>query len=95
MTLTTADLINPVYSSNPRLSKVQARETVAIILKIMQARLGSGVDVLLSGLGKFNAKAKSAGEEKNPQTGEAVMLGARKVVTLKPSRLLREQENGK
>jgi nucleoid DNA-binding protein len=31
----------------------------------------------MSGFGKFNAKAKVAGEERNPQTEEAVMLGAR------------------
>jgi len=37
MTLATADLINQVYSSNPRLSKVQAHKAVATILKIMQA----------------------------------------------------------
>ena len=47
MALTKADLINQVHSSSPKLSKVQAREAVETILKIMKASLGSGDDVLL------------------------------------------------
>jgi integration host factor subunit alpha len=95
MALTKADLINQVHPSNHKLRKVQAREAVETILKIMKANLGSGDDVLLSGFGKFDAKAKSARKWRNPQTDEAVMLEARKVVTFKPSRILREKVNGK
>ncbi|HKJ13408.1 MAG: integration host factor subunit alpha [Desulfobulbales bacterium] len=94
MALTKADLINQVHSSSPKLSKVQAREAVETILKIMKASLGSGDDVLLSGFGKFNVKAKSARKGRNPKTGEAMMLEARKVVTFKPSGILREKVNG-
>jgi len=94
MALTKADLINQVHSSSPKLSKVQAREAVETIRKIMKASLGSGDDVLLSGFGKFNVKAKSARKGRNPKTGEAMMLEARKVVTFKPSGILREKVNG-
>jgi len=60
----------------------------------LKGRLENGEDVLLSGFGKFNVKAKSARKGRNPQTGEAVMLEARKVVTFKPSGTLRKKVNG-
>ena len=95
MTLTKVDIISQVHATNPRMTKIQAREAVEIILRIIKSSLENGEDVLLSGFGKFNVKAKSARKGRNPHTGEAVMLEARKVVTFKPSRLLREKVNGK
>lgn len=70
MTLTTADLINPVYSSNPRLSKVQARETVTTILKIMQARLGSGDDVLCQDSGNLMQRLNQPGKREILKLGK-------------------------
>ena len=95
MSLTKLDLINQVYSSNSKLNKNQARKAVEAILKTMKVSLKNGDDVLLSGFGKFTVKAKSARKGRNPQTGKSVILEARKVVTFKPSRLLREKVNGK
>jgi integration host factor subunit alpha len=63
-------------------------------LYLLKGSLENGEDVLLSGFGKFNVKAKSARKGRNPQTGEAVMLEARKVVTFKPSGTLRKKVNG-
>ena len=94
MTITKADLINQVHASNSKLTKVQAREAVETVLKTMKASLENGEDVLLSGFVKFNVKPKSARKGRNPQTGEAVMLEARKVVTFKPSGILRKKVNG-
>ena len=96
MALTKADLLNKVYSSHQTtLTKKEARKAVETILRIIKSSLENGDDVLLSGFGKFNVKAKSARKGRNPQTGESVMLEARKVVTFKPSGLLREKVNGK
>ncbi len=95
MTLTKFDLINQVYASNPKLSKAHAREAVETILRIIKSSLENGDDVLLSGFGKFNVKAKSSRRGRNPKTGESLMLDAKRVVTFKPSGLLREKVNGK
>ena len=95
MTLTKVDLINQVYTSNPKMTKAHAREAIETILSIIKSSLENGDDVLLSGFGKFNVKAKSARKGRNPKTGQAVMLEARKVVTFKPSGLLREKVDGK
>ena len=95
MTLTKADLIDQVYASNPKMTKAHACEAVETILYLLKASLENGEDVLLSGFGKFNVKAKSTRKGRNPQTGEAMMLEARKVVTFKPSGRLRKKVNGK
>jgi integration host factor subunit alpha len=94
VTITKADLINQIHASNSNLTKAQAREAFETILKIMKNSLENGDDVLLSGFGKFNVKAKSARKGRNPQTGESVMLEARKVVTFKPSGILRKKVDG-
>ncbi|MBU4229131.1 MAG: HU family DNA-binding protein, partial [Proteobacteria bacterium] len=44
--------------------------------------------------GKFNVKKKNARRGRNPQTGDELILEARKVVTFKPSGLLRSRING-
>ena len=95
MTFTKADLIDKVYASNPKMTKAQAHEAVETILRIIKSSLENGEDVLLSKFGKFNVNAKSARKGRNPQTGESLILDARKVVTFKPSGLLRKKVNGK
>jgi len=95
MTVTKVDLIDQVYASNSKMSKARAREAVETFLLIIKSSLEKGDDVLLSGFGKFNVKDKNARRGRNPQTGESMMLGARKVVTFKPSGLLRKKMNSK
>ena len=95
MTFTKADLIDQVHATNSKMTKVQAREAVETILRIIKSNLESNEDVLPSGFGKFSVNDKSARKGRNPQTGQSLMLDARKVVTFKPSGLLREKVNGK
>ena len=95
MTITKADLINQVHATHSKLTKVQAREAVETILRTMKSSLESGEDVLLSGFGKFSVNDKTARKGRNPQTGESLMLNARRVITFKPSGKLRENVNEK
>jgi integration host factor subunit alpha len=95
MTFTKVDLIDQVHATNSKMTKVQAREAVETILRIIKSSLESNENVLLSGFGKFSVNDKSARKGRNPQTGESLMLDARRVVTFKPSGKLREKVNGK
>jgi len=95
MAFTKVDLIGQVKTTNPKMTKIQARETVETILRIMKDSLANGDDVLLSGFGKFNVQDKNARRGRNPQTGESMMLDARRVVTFKPCGKLRQKVNGK
>jgi integration host factor subunit alpha len=95
MTLTKADLVNQVYTANPGYTKAKAHDAVETILQTIKSSLENGEDVLLSGFGKFNVKDKSARRGRNPQTGNSLMLEARRVVTFSPSAKLRKKVNGK
>ena len=93
MTLTKADLVQKVYQ-NHNFTKAQAAETVEAFLQITKDCLKNGEDLLISGFGKFNVKQKKSRRGRNPQTGNELILGARKVVTFKPSGILRSKING-
>ena len=93
MTLTKADLVQKVYQ-NHNLTKAQAAEAVEVFLRISKGCLEKGEDLLVSGFGKFNVKEKNSRRGRNPQTGQELILDARKVVTFKPSGILRARING-
>lgn len=92
MTLTKADLVQNVYE-NHNLTKAQAADAVEVFLDIAKDCLKNGEDLLISGFGKFNVKNKNARRGRNPQTGKELILTARKVVTFKPSGVLRDKIN--
>lgn len=55
----------------------------------MKTSLTSGGDLHISGFGKFCVKEKNERLERNPATGDRLMLDGRKVVTFKCSGKLR------
>lgn len=93
MTLTKAELIQQVYRKHPSLTKIQATNSVEVFLAMSKHALISGEDLLLSGFGKFNVKDKKARRGRNPQTGDELILDARRVITFKPSGILRKKIN--
>ena len=92
MTLTKADLINRLYK-NEVMSKSEAVRIVETLLELIKGRLESGEDVLISGFGKFCVKHKKARRGRNPHTGDDLMLEPRRVVTFRPSGVLRRLVN--
>ncbi|OGQ96373.1 MAG: DNA-binding protein [Deltaproteobacteria bacterium RIFOXYD12_FULL_57_12] len=95
MTLTKADLVQQIYKTHNNLTKAQATDAVEALLQIMKECLAEGDDLLISGFGKFNVKGKKARRGRNPQTGEELILPPRRVVTFKPSGILRTKINDK
>lgn len=93
MTLTKADLVQEVYKRHDNLTKAQATDTVETLLKIMKDCLAGGDNLLISGFGKFNVKDKNARRGRNPQTGQELILEPRRVITFKPSGILRARIN--
>ncbi len=93
MTLTKADLVQQVYKNHDNLTKSQATESVEAFLRLSKDTLINGSDLLLSGFGKFNVRDKNSRRGRNPQTGDDLTLDARRVVTFKPSGLLRNKIN--
>ncbi len=55
--------------------------------------LARGEPVKISGSGRFAVRRKSARWGRNPQTGGALLIEARRVVTFRPSQSLKELLN--
>jgi integration host factor subunit alpha len=94
MTITKASLINSICN-NSNLPKQESMTTVESLLEIIKSTLASGEDVLISGFGKFCLKEKKERKGRNPETGDDMILDARRIVTFKCSGVLRDRINGK
>ena len=92
MGVTKARLIDAV-SESCDLPKELSSATVESLLEIIKRTLASGEDILISGFGKFSVKEKKQRKGRNPQTGDEMMMDARKVVTFKTSGVLRKKLN--
>ena len=93
MTLTKARLVQRVYEQNKTFTKKQATEAVESFFRISKDSLIGGSDLLLSGFGKFKLRDKNQRKGRNPKTGDDLMLEARRVLTFKPSGILRDRIN--
>ena len=93
MTVTKADLVQKIYETHANLTKTQSIDAVEIFLSISKSSLIAGNDLLLSTFGKFYVKDKKSRRGRNPQTGNELTLDARRVITFKPSGLLRAKIN--
>ena len=87
MTLTKAEIIQTVVD-NVGLNRREAAEMVDAFFEEICAALGSGDDVKLSGFGGFELREKAERPGRNPRTGEAALVTARRVVTFHPSQKL-------
>ena len=93
MTLTKTDLIKSI-SNDLNLPKNKSAALVDSILGIIESTLENGEDVMISRFGKFCVKDKSERKGRNPQTGNDLILGSRRVVVFKCSGVLREKVDG-
>src|SRR4030043_1485077 len=84
MTLTKADIAKKI-ADDCGFMKGEATEIVEKLLDIIKNRLIAGEDVMISGFGKWTVKSKHSRRGRNPQTGEEIVLDARRVVTWKHS----------
>lgn len=94
MTLTKAELIDSVYET-VGFSKKEAADLVEMVFETMKEELCKGGQIKISGFGKFRVRQKASRMGRNPQTGDAMEISARKVLTFTPSRILRDGINGK
>ena len=93
MTLTKANLVETVRDVYV-FTRKDSHKLIDKLLGIIKDTLVNGEDVLVSGFGKFYVKEKRKRRGRNPQTGEDLMLGSRKVVIFKCSGVLRDKMNG-
>lgn len=87
-TLTKADMVDHL-TIRLRMSRQDARKLVDSFFHEISQSLANGQEVRLSGFGNFELKDKNARPGRNPKTGEAVEVSARRVVTFRAGQKFR------
>ena len=90
--MTKADLIEGVYQK-AGFSKGESQELVELVFELIESTPESCENVNLSRFGDFVLKDKKSRRGRNPWTGEAVEISARRVVTFRPSDVLNARVN--
>jgi len=92
-TMTKADIVELVYEKIG-FSKKEASELVEMVFSNLKDVLCQGDRVKISGFGNFVLREKKSRIGRNPQTGEQITISARRVLTFRPSQVLKAMLNG-
>ncbi len=91
-TLTRADLSEAVYRQ-VGLSRNESALLVDAVLEEISIALDNGEEVKISSFGTFSLRQKAERTGRNPKTKVEVPIKPRRVLTFRPSHLLRERIN--
>ena len=89
-TLTRMDLSEAVFRE-VGLSRNESAQLVEAVLEHMSDALVEGEQVKISSFGTFSVRAKTARVGRNPKTGEEVPINPRRVLTFRPSHLMKDR----
>ncbi len=73
------------------MTRATARRALDVVLANMTSAMRKGERVTITGFGSFRVIDRAAQKGRNPQTGQAIMIPARKVVKFKPAKKLAER----
>ena len=92
MAITKIEIINMLHE-HIGIPKIGCISIVESFFDIIKSKLEKGNPVMVSGFGKWTVKAKKERKGRNPKTGKEIRIDARRVVTFKPSAVLRNAVN--
>ena len=92
MTMTKADLVRIICEKMGFTAK-ESTEIVDQVFDILKESLEGGKKIKISGFGNFVVRKKRPRKGRNPQTGEEMVISGRRIVTFKPSNVLRKAMN--
>jgi len=75
------------------LSNVKSGEIIGFILEVLTTSLSKSKPVAFTGFGTFSVKKRKARIGRNPKTGDALKIPARKVVRFSVGKSLKEAVN--
>jgi len=90
--MTKADLIESVYLKTG-FSKKESAEIVETVFDLIKDTLEDGEKIKIAGFGNFVVKEKATRRGRNPQTGDEIEISARRILTFKPSQVLKNAIN--
>jgi len=91
--MTKADLVEAIHSG-VGFSKKESADIVEMVFDTIKETLEKGEKIKISGFGNFEVRDKRSRVGRNPQTGEVIEISARRVLTFKPSQVLKNVLNG-
>jgi integration host factor subunit alpha len=91
--MTKADLIEKVYLKTGN-SKKETGDTVEKVFELIKSTLENGEKIKIAGFGNFVVQSKATRCGRNPQTGDAIEISSRKILTFEPSQILKGAING-
>jgi integration host factor subunit alpha len=90
--MTKADIVEQIYEK-VGFSKKESAELVERVFGLIKETLEKGEKIKIAGFGNFVVKEKSDRRGRNPQTGDEIVITARKILTFKPSQVLKASIN--
>jgi integration host factor subunit alpha len=90
--MTKLDLVNKVFEQIGG-TKKEASDIVEKLFDLIKDVIVNGESVKVSGFGNFIVRKKRSRIGRNPQTGESIEITARRVLTFRPSQVLRDLVN--
>jgi integration host factor subunit beta len=91
--MTKSDLIAQVAKGNRNLNRKEVEALVDVIFDAITDTLLKGDRVEIRGFGSFKVKQREARVGRNPRTGEAVQIPAKRVPLFKVGKKLQEMVN--
>lgn len=91
--MTKAEIIEQIYEK-VGFSKKESAEIVEMVFDTMKETLEKGEKIKISGFGNFVVRQKRPRVGRNPQTGQEIEISARRVLTFRPSQVLKSILNG-
>lgn len=89
----TKSTLADILTQNLGKTRKDAYADIECILGIIKDTLANGEQVKIAGFGAFQVKQKNDRRGRNPQTGEAITIEARKVMLFKVSNVLKDAIN--
>ena len=88
-----SELVQSVAAANPHLTQREVEGLVTTVFESIAGALAEGRRVELRGFGAFSTRQREARTGRNPRTGTAVDVDAKRVPYFKPGKDLRERLN--
>jgi len=88
-----SELVEKLCLDHPHLTGREVESVVAAIFDAITDKLASGGRIELRGFGAFSTRERDARTGRNPRTGEAVAVSAKRVPYFKPGKEMRERLN--
>lgn len=88
-----SELLQKLAQDNPELRAQEVEQVVDIFFEEIAQRLAEGGRIELRGFGAFSTREREARTGRNPRTGEAVDVPAKRVPYFKPGKEMRQRLN--